>query len=79
MLRRSILLLISVAVMALSACEKSPAPDATSSEETCPLVDAGPPAVCPDGCKWNGKECKKYRSIIMDGARDGGTPPASTR
>jgi hypothetical protein len=53
----------------LAACTKTqPTPTASESGETCSLVDAGPPPVCPDGCHWNGKECRKNSGIIMEGS-----------
>ena len=46
---------------------------AGSAGETCPLIDAGPPPVCPRECRWDGKECRKHSGIIIyDG--DAGYP-----
>ena len=67
-----ILLIGSLMALTLYACDKTPAAD------TCPVIDAGPPPVCPDGCKWDGKECRKTGGVIWDGLRDGGGPPKPT-
>lgn len=76
MRRLSILLLSSLTAVALYACGGAPAPASTSSSiDTCPLVSAGPPAVCPAACEWDGKECRKLNSIIVEDARDSGAPP----
>lgn len=56
-----------------AAGASSASASATSSDDSCPLVSAGPPPVCPEGCVWNGKECRKREGIIMDDAhRDAG-------
>jgi hypothetical protein len=66
-------------VVAVVACGASPptssaAPEA-ASDDTCPLLNAGPPAVCPEGCDWNGTVCRKGSGIIMPGSTlDGGLP-----
>jgi hypothetical protein len=75
MRRWSILLLISLTAAGIYACGGGQTPSDTSSTETCPLLDAGPPPVCPDGCLWNGTECRKKLGIIMEGSkRDSGAP-----
>lgn len=81
MLRKSILLMLLLPAAALFACGGSSTPTETppasgASSDTCPIVSPGPPPVCPEGCEWNGTECRKHSSIIMPDARDGGTPPA---
>lgn len=75
MRRLSILLLSSLAAIALYACGGAPTQASSASDETCPLVSAGPPPVCPGGCYWNGKTCRKVNGVIMEGAgSDAGTP-----
>jgi hypothetical protein len=50
----------------LTACsETPPAAHPSASGDTCPLIDAGPPPVCPTGCRWNGTECRKDSGIII--------------
>jgi hypothetical protein len=44
------------------------------ADDICPTVSPGPPAVCPDGCDWNGTVCKKKEGIIMD--KKGDPPPS---
>ena len=40
-----------------------PAPaNASGSGEICPLLDAGPPPVCPEGCVWDGETCRNHRA-----------------
>ncbi len=69
MLRPSILLFLSSLSLAcvLAACRSAgPAPASTpSSITTCPLVDAGPPPVCPSGCAWYGTECRQQGPIVV--------------
>lgn len=74
MRRLFIFFLISVSAVGAYACGGSPPPPAATSDaapagsalgEVCPLVDAGPPPVCPDGCVWNGTECRKRGGIII--------------
>jgi hypothetical protein len=61
----------------LAACSQTqPAVSPSASTDTCPLLDAGPPPVCPDGCRWNGTECRKDSGIIVPWeVRDGGHHP----
>lgn len=33
--------------------------------EVCPTSDPGPPPVCPEGCTWNGAECRASRPIVV--------------
>jgi hypothetical protein len=86
MRRLSILFLASLAAMASYACSTATSPanappgdgSTTRAEDSdiCPLLDAGPPPVCPEGCVWNGKECRKNSSIVMPDLRpDAGRPP----
>jgi hypothetical protein len=76
-----VLFLVSLAAMATYACGSATPTGGTPADqgeesETCPVVDPGPPAVCPEGCAWNGQECRKNSSIVMPDARpDGGRPP----
>ena len=42
--------------------------------DVCPLVDAGTPPVCPEGCAWDGAVCRRHSGIIMPGNADGGPP-----
>ena len=80
MRRWSILLLISLTAAGLYACGGAQAPSNTSSTDTCPLIDAGPPPVCPPGCYWaaDTTECRKDSSIIMEGFKgDSGAPRPS--
>ena len=75
--RLLILLLTPLTAVAIYACGGAPTPSNTSSTDTCPLLDAGPPPVCPPGCYWavDTKECRKDSSIIMEGAKgDSGAP-----
>jgi hypothetical protein len=48
----------------LAACSQTP-PAAAPSGDTCPVLDAGPPPSCPQGCRWNGTECRKDSGIIL--------------
>jgi hypothetical protein len=57
-----------------SAAPASAAPASAADGDVCPVTDPGPPPACPEGCVWNGTECRKNSSIIMPNARDGGTP-----
>ena len=85
MRRFSIFLLVTLAAMATYACgSATPTGDTpnnnvptgqTAEGDICPLVDAGPPPECPEGCVWNGKECRKNSSIVMPDVKnlkDGG-------
>lgn len=75
-----IVLLSSAALLGLAACSGAPSapagadPAGAAAEgEVCPLVSPGPPPVCPDGCVWNGKECRKQGGIIIfDAQQDAG-------
>src|SRR5262245_1402545 len=71
-----VLVLGTLIAPALCACGGASTPPGASSDEDCPLVDAGPPPVCTAGCTWNGSACKKTRGIIIDFERgDAGSPP----
>jgi hypothetical protein len=67
MRRLVILFLLSLTAMGAYACGGSaPEPAASAGgDEVCPLLDAGPPPACPEGCAWNGKECRKQGGIII--------------
>jgi hypothetical protein len=54
--------------LVLGACgSASPPASSASSGDTCPLLDAGPPPLCPEGCHWNGTECRKNSGgVIID-------------
>jgi hypothetical protein len=60
--------------VAIYACGGAQTPSTTASDgDTCPLVNAGPPPVCPEGCTWDGEVCRKHSGIIMPDVRvDGG-------
>ena len=54
-------------VMAFGCAPQEPqVATGASSGVVCPHVSPGPPPVCPEGCKWNSKECRKHQGIIMD-------------
>ena len=60
----------------LAACSQTPHAAAPSaSADTCPLISVGPPPVCPEGCRWNGAECRKDSGIIIYGEKPVPTPP----
>ena len=60
----------------LAACvHTQPAATAASSGDTCPLLDAGPPPACPEGCRWNGTECRRDSGIIIYGEKPISPPP----
>jgi hypothetical protein len=62
-------------ITAFIACGGSQpeASNAAGSSDVCPLVDPGPPPVCPEGCTWNGEECRKHSGVlIIDSRPDGG-------
>jgi hypothetical protein len=67
MFRMSIGLFLSTLslTLVLAGCKTAGPPPAASpsSGDTCPLVSAGPPPVCPSGCAWNGTECRKHAPI----------------
>lgn len=67
MRRIFIIFVLSITAVGAYACGGSePQPTtASSGDDVCPLVDAGPPPVCPEGCAWNGKECRKQGGIII--------------
>jgi len=75
-MRRWLLLMLSaLTAAAIYACGGAPVPTSTSPGDTCPLLDAGPPEVCPPDCHWDGKECRQGSGIIVEGVRaDSGTP-----
>jgi hypothetical protein len=59
----------------VAACTQTPATAPSGSGKTCPLVDAGPPPVCPDGCRWNGTECRNASGIIIYDRKPPPPPP----
>lgn len=71
--RLFVLFLLSLSAVGTYACGGTPpsvapppsTPAGAALAETCPLVDAGPPPVCPDGCVWNGTECRRQGGIII--------------
>jgi hypothetical protein len=67
--------------LVLAACGSAgPGPASSpSSPDTCPLLDAGPPPACPEGCAWNGTECRKHAPIIVEGKPPTGKPPTEMR
>jgi len=75
MRRLSILFFVSFAAAATYACgSATPTNETTPSgssdtqsadSDICPILDPGPPPKCPDGCVWNGQECRKDSSIVM--------------
>jgi len=66
MRRLAFLVLPASLIALLSACPATPPPaHPSASADTCPLLDAGPPPTCPDGCRWNGTECRKDLGIII--------------
>lgn len=79
--RLFVLLFVSMAAMTTYACGSatptgSSAADQGDESEVCPVVDPGPPAVCPEGCVWNGEVCRKNSSIVMPDAKpDAGARP----
>ena len=68
-MKAALLLSALVVVAACGAADKS-ADDASKGAkqiaegEVCPVVNPGP-EVCPDGCKWNGTECRALRPIVI--------------
>ena len=78
-MRRWWLILLGLPVVIASlACGGSQTARSTASSGICPLLDAGPPPVCPDGCVWNGESCRKHSGIIMPDVRpDAGSPQPS--
>ncbi len=78
------ILLLSLTAAGAYACGGAATePAAPAADEVCPLVDAGPPPVCPEGCDWNGKECRKKGGIIVYDnkvrIRDGGADAHPTQ
>jgi hypothetical protein len=75
-MRRLAFCLLPACLLALvAACSGTPPAAAPSAgSDTCPLLDAGPPPVCPDGCRWDGAECRKDSGVIMDYKKPRPTP-----
>ena len=62
--------------IAIYACGGAQTPSDTASGDVCPVLNAGPPPVCSEGCSWDGEACRKHSGIIMPDKRpDGGSPP----
>ena len=38
---------------------------AAAQGEVCPTASPGTPPTCPEGCVWNGTECRKNRPIVI--------------
>jgi hypothetical protein len=66
--------LLLAPLLAATACSGAPDKQATSPAssgtpiaqgEVCPTASAGPPPTCPDGCAWNGTECRASRPIVI--------------
>jgi hypothetical protein len=57
--------------------DPSKGPASSVEGEVCPTVDPGPPPVCPEGCQWNGTECRKKSGIIVYDAAPTGTSTAT--
>ena len=56
-------------IVAIYGC-KTPEP----KSNICPVLDAGPPPVCPEGCYWDkdDKQCRGHSGIIVEDMKDGG-------
>lgn len=66
-------------IVAFFACGGSQQEPNNAGSDVCPVVDPGPPPVCPEGCAWDGEECRKHSGVlIIDGRHDGGTSDASS-
>src|SRR5690349_18973002 len=80
MRRWSIVLLglfFSAAMIGCGPPQPAPVVSSQESDDICVPISEGPPPVCPEGCKWNGKECTRRQGIMMVDARpDAGPPPA---
>jgi len=72
-------LLVLPVLTVFFACGSGQSEPATSnaSSDTCPVVDPGPPPVCPEGCTWNGEECRKNSGVLILDAHDGGSTKLS--
>lgn len=70
MIKAALLVCGVVATAACGAAADKPADDAAKAGkqiaegEVCPAANPGPEA-CPDGCKWNGTECRALRPIVI--------------
>ncbi len=70
MRRLFVIVLLSLTAAGAYACGGAATePASAAGDDVCPLVDAGPPPVCPEGCEWNGKECRKRGGIIVYDAK----------
>ncbi len=74
-MRKFCLLLLVLAASIGAACSgATPPPQAAAGDDTCPPVS---PGVCPEGCRWNGTECRKEGGVIIFDSRpsaDAGVP-----
>jgi hypothetical protein len=71
------LLTCSMAFLMYACSGAQPAPT-PASDDTCPVLDPGPPPVCPKDCTWDipTKTCRKDQGVIMPNNQprpDGGT------
>jgi hypothetical protein len=69
-----VLFLASLVIAAAEACGGAQAP-ASQAGDVCPVLDAGPPPTCPEGCTWDGAECRRVEGIVIHYlTTDGGRP-----
>jgi hypothetical protein len=67
-----------VTLYACGASQPAASNDASSAAgDSCPVVDPGPPPVCPEGCTWDGETCRKHSGVIVEYLRDAGVPVPS--
>lgn len=57
------------------AAAPAPTASAQAEGEVCPTASPGPPPTCPEGCAWNGTECRKKSPIVII---DRPAPPLNT-
>lgn len=65
-------LLVLPALVGLFACSGAQPEASNAGADVCPVLNAGPPPVCPEGCTWDGEQCRKHSGIIIIDARDAG-------
>jgi hypothetical protein len=65
---------VLLGAIAASACgaqdqKDAAAPASTASAQAqgdvCPTASPGPPPTCPQGCAWNGTECRQQGPIVI--------------